>query len=126
MAEYLPLDIDQGEDFAADLVWTDMFDEPVRVVHPCRMEIRGFSGQTFVTLETNPELPEGEVPSINLSSEIGLIQIYIPKNITKTLLPSQYQYDLFVTTGAADDFAGFQSKRLVYGPVIVNKRTTQM
>lgn len=126
MAELLPMDIDQGEDFAADLVWTDMFDEPVQVVHPCRMEIKGFSGQTFVTLESNPELPEGEVPSINLSSEIGLIQLYIPASITQALLPSEYTYDLFVSTGSATDFAGVQRKRLVYGPVIVNKRTTQM
>lgn len=126
MAEYLPIDVDQGEDFAADLIWTDMFDEPVPVVHPCRMEIRGFSGQTFVVLESNPELPEGEIPSVNLSSEIGLIQLYIPDSITKALLPGEYQYDLFVTTGSADDFAGFQTKRLVYGPVAVHKRTTQM
>ena len=127
MAEYCPLDIDQGEDWTVDIVWTDMFDEPVELSHPCRMDIRSKSGQIFAQLETNPTLPDGEVPSMNVSSSMGLIQLHMPYTQTQELLPGvEYQYDLFVTSGLTTDYGGQQRHRLLFGPVSVNKRTTRM
>lgn len=126
MTEPLPMEINQGEDFTADLLWTDDYDEPVAVEHPCRLDIKTGSGQTFLSLVTDPEIPLGDIPGINVSPEIGLIQLHIPHDQTAAMLPGEYLYDLFVTTGSQDDYAGPQRVRLVHGPVYVNKRITQL
>ena len=125
MAEYVPLVIDQGEDWTTDIIWTDQFDEPVEVIHPCRMTIRAESGQIFADLYTDPEIPDGDVPSLNISTSMGLIQAHIPHTQTEGLLPGiNYHYDLFVTL--ENSYGGPQRERLIYGDVQVNKRTTKM
>lgn len=123
MAELLPIVIDQGESWTTQLVWTDNFDEPLPVIHPCRMSIRALGGQTLADLYTDPEIPEGETPSIALSTETGLVQLHIPAEQTAAMPPGQYHYDLFLTLDAVEP-AGNQTHRLVYGPVTVNKRVT--
>src|SRR6476620_10351768 len=95
-AAYVPVVIDQGEDWSTDVVWTDSYDNPQAVVHPCRMDIKGQTS-TLITLETDPDIPDGTVPSINLSTEVGLIQLHIPASATASFAPGDYQYDLFVT-----------------------------
>ena len=108
-----------------DIIWTDQFDEPVEVVHPCRLTMKADSGQIFVDLETDPEIPEGDVPGLNISTSMGLIQVHIPRTQTAALLPgTNYVYDLFVSLESA--YGGTQRERLVYGDVQVNKRVTQM
>lgn len=126
MTADVPLVITQGEDFTAQVIWTDNFDEPIEVVHPCRMEVRNGAGQTLLTLETNPSLAEGEIPEIGLSSELGLIQLHIPRATTAALLPGVYVYDLFVTADDGDESTTPQVTRLFFGPVTVNKRITRM
>ena len=127
MAEYCPLVIDQGEDFTADIIWTDMFDEPVEMSHPCAMDIKASTGQVFAQLITQPDIPEGEIPSISVSTSMGLLQLHIPRDRTINLLAGiEYQYDLFVTLGDESSYGGPQRRKLLYGPVTVNKRTTRM
>ncbi len=125
-AAYVPMDIDQGEDFTTDIVWTDNFDEPVEVIHPCRMDIKGSNGQTIVILETNFDLPEGEIPKIAISTSTGLIQLHLTKEETAAIAPGQYFYDLFVTSDDGNEYSGVQTTRLLYGEVTVNKRFTRM
>ena len=125
-AANVPMVIDQGEDWTTEIVWTDNYDEPVNVVHPCRLDVKAISGQTILSLETDPDIPEGEIPPINISPDLGLIQLHIPRAQTGALLPGQYQYDLFVTCDDGDEFSGLQVTRLLYGQVTVNKRVTQM
>lgn len=127
MAEFLPLDIDQGEDWTTEIVWTDQYDEPVEVQHPCRLMIKASNGQVFVDLETDPEIPDGDVPGINISPSMGLIQLHIPSSQTSAMLSGiEYHYDLFVTLGDQSSYGGPQKDRILYGPVTVNKRTTTM
>lgn len=127
MAENLPMVIDQGSDFTAQLIWTDSFDDPVAVVHPCRLDIRGAANQPIASMETDPELPEGETPSISLSTETGLLQLHLPAEQTAAMLPGVYHYDLFATLDAgADSPMPTQVQRLIYGSVTVNKRVTVM
>ena len=127
MAEaVVPMVINQGEDWTSEVVWTDNYDEPIPVVHPCRMDIKGLDGQTVYQLETNPDLPEGEIPSIGLSTNVGLIQLHIPYTVTQGLNPGEYHYDLFATVDYGTTFPGPQRERLLYGSVTVNKRVTQM
>lgn len=120
------LTIDQGEDWTVNVIWTDDNDEPVVVTFPCRMDIRASTGQTVATLETDPDLPDGEVPSIGLSEELGLVQLHLTATQTAAIPPGIYDYDLFVTTNDDDSYAGAQANRLIAGTVFVNKRFTRL
>jgi hypothetical protein len=126
-AGYVPMDIDQGEDFSASIVYTDDFDQPLNVIAPCRLDIKNNLGATQLSLTTpDVELPEGAIPEIGLSSEIGLIQLHIEDEVTAALMPGVYMYDLFVTVNDGDEYAGNQIQRLIYGEVNVNRRYTQL
>ena len=126
-AALVPIDIWQGEDFTAQIVWTDDFDEPLPVVAPCRMDIKDGSGQLLVTLETPAsDLPPGDIPSITLSTDIGMIQLHLEDAVTAAFVPGQYHYDLFITVDDGGAYAGSQRVPLLYGPVSVQKRTTVM
>jgi hypothetical protein len=125
-AAFVPLDITQGEDWTVEIVWTDEYNEPVEVSHPCRMDIKAATGQTFVTLETNPEIPDDAIPGINVSSSMGMLQLHIPRAQTAALLPGEYFYDLFVTTGNVGDYGGTQVIPLIAGTASVRKRYTRM
>jgi hypothetical protein len=126
-AAHVPMDIDQGEDWTSQIVYTDDSDQPYNVVPPCRLDIKNTTGATQLTLTTpEEEVPPGSIPEIGLSSEIGLIQLHIEDDVTKALLPGVYQYDLFVTVDDGNEYAGSQVQRLIRGEVTVNRRITQL
>jgi len=124
-AAYVPLDIDQGEDWTATIVYTDDLDQPYNVIAPCRLDIKSTSGATQLSLQTpDTQLPDGEIPQIGLSSDIGLIQLHIEDAVTAALVPGVYKYDLFVTVNDGNEYAGNQVQRLIRGECTVNQRVT--
>jgi len=126
-AAHVPLDIDQGEDWTSTIVYTDESDQPYNVVPPCRLDIMSMTGQTQLSLTTpDTEVPEGEIPEIGLSSEIGLIQLHIEDSVTSALVPGVYKYDLFVTVDDGGEYAGSQVQRLIRGECVINQRVTQL
>lgn len=126
-AANVPLIIDQGEDWSAQIVWTDDFDEPYQIVHPARLDIKNTQGATQLSLETpETEVPEGSIPEISISPDIGLIQLHIEDTATAALKPGVYQYDLFVSVDDGGEYAGEQRQRIIAGTVTVNKRITAM
>lgn len=126
MAEEVDLDIYQGEDWTTDIIWTDVFGDGMAVVHPCRMDIKATGGATLISLVTDPDIPDGEIPSIALSTNIGLLQLHIPAATTAAFTPGTYRYDLFVTVDTGEDYPGPQVTSLIGGSVTVNKRTTEL
>lgn len=127
MTTEVELEIIQGEDWTVDIIWTDPYDTGIPVVHPCRLDIKGAGGQTLHTLLTNPELPDGEIPSINLSPNIGLIQLHIENTVTEAFPPGVYRYDLFANVDSDEaTFPGAQQHRVISGPVQVIKRVTEL
>jgi hypothetical protein len=83
------MEIDQGEDWTTSIVYTDDFDEPYNVIDPCRMDIMSSQGATQISLTTpDTVVPEGTIPEIALSSEIGLLQIHIEDSVTSALIPT--------------------------------------
>ena len=126
-AAYVPIDIDQGEDWSAQIVYTDEFDEPYQLRAPCRLDIKNQAGALQLSLiSPDEELPDGEIPQIGISSDIGLLQLHIEDSVTEALMPGTYKYDLFVTINDGGEYAGNQRQRLIYGPVTVNQRVTQL
>lgn len=126
-AANVPLEIDQGEDWSVQIVWTDDYDEPQKIIAPARMDIKNLQGAVQISLETpDTEIPEGTIPDIGISEDIGLIQLHIEDTATAALQPGVYQYDLFVTVNDGDEYAGSQRQRILAGNVTVNKRITVM
>src|SRR3954464_3729550 len=104
-AAHVPLDIDQGEDWTGTVVYTDELDQPYNVIAPCRLDIKNNAGATQLSLTTpDVALPDGEIPEIGLSSEIGLIQIHIEDTVTAAMVPGEYKYDLFVTVFDGNEY----------------------
>lgn len=126
-AENVPLVIDQGEDFSAQIVWTDEYGTPQNIKAPMRMDVRGSSVSAVLSLQTPTVTPpDGTIPAISYSPEIGLIQLHIPKEQTSALASGVYIYDLFVTINDGNAYAGDQVVRLLAGEVTVNRRITVM
>jgi hypothetical protein len=126
-AANVPMSIDQGEDWTTNIIYSDEFDNPYNIVPPCRMDIKSPQGATQITLATpEGELPDGVIPEIMLSSEIGLIQLHIEDGATAAMIPGVYKYDLFVTINDGNDYAGDQIQRLIRGDVTVNQRVTEL
>lgn len=124
-AAIVPLVIDQGEDFTAQVIWNDDNGRAQNIVDPIRMDIVAAGNQPIISLSTPVEdIPDGMIPEISYSSEIGLIQIHIPKEQTDWLPPGVYAYDMFVTINDGDAYAGNQQFRLLAGDVVVNQRIT--
>lgn len=124
-AAYVPLDIDQGEDWTATIIYTDELDQPYNVIAPCRLDIKNTTGATQLSLTTpDTDPPDGTIPEIALSSEEGLIQLHIEDDVTGALMPGGYKYDLFVTVNDGNEYAGNQVQRLIRGEVTVNQRVT--
>lgn len=126
-AENVPLVIDQGEDFTAQIVWTDEYGNPQNIKAPMRMDLRGASVSPVLSLQTPvTDPPDGSIPHITYSPEIGLIQIHIPNAETAALAAGVYNYDMFVTINDGDAYAGDQVVRLLVGQCVVNNRITVM
>jgi len=127
-AANVPLVIDQGEDFTCQIIWTDDNGQAQKLVHPMRMDIKVAAGnQTILSLTTpETEIPDGSIPEISFSPDIGMIQLHIPAEQTAALPPGSYVYDMFVTVNDGDAYAGNQQFRLLVGQVIVNQRITVM
>ena len=126
-AAYVPMEIDQGEDWTSSIVYTNDFDEPYNVIAPCRLDIKTPQGATQLSLTTpDSDVPPGTIPEIALSSEIGLLQLHIEDSVTANLLPGVYKYDLFITVNDGNEYAGNQVQRIIYGDVTVNQRVTKL
>ena len=126
-AANVPLVIDQGEDFTAQIVWTDDYGRAQNLVAPMRLDVTGQGMQPIISLTTpEADIPDGTIPEISYSSDIGMIQLHIPKEQTATLPPGVFQYDMFVTVNDGDAYAGNQQFRLLVGQVVVNQRITVM
>jgi len=124
-AAYVPIEIDQGEDWTGSIIYTDDFDIPYYVIAPCRMDIKNVTGAVQLSLSTPDDvLPDGYIPEISLSSDIGLIQIHIEDTVTSALVPGTYKYDLFITVNDGNEYTGNQIQRLIRGECTINQRVT--
>lgn len=126
-AENVPLVIDQGEDFTAQIIWTDEYGEPQNIKAPMRLDIKAGGVSPVISLQTpTVTLPANVIPQISYSSSIGMIQLHIPKEMTINLAAGEYFYDMFVTINDGNAYAGDQVVRLLVGTCVVNRRITVM
>lgn len=117
--------IEQGEDWTCQLVWSDYYDNPMKVTVPMRMAIKSPFGQIVHELVV-PETPPGpdEIAPIAFASESGLIQLHLDAAVTASLQPGSYSYDLFCNVEESEAYAGTQQVKLIFGTVTVRGRVT--
>lgn len=126
-AANVPLVIDQGEDFTAQIIWTDDNGNAQQLVDPMRLDIVSGGNLPVVSLTTpTSPVPAGTIPEISYSTDIGMIQIHIPKEQSAAIPAGVYNYDFFVTVNDGSVYAGDQQFRLLVGQVVVNQRITVM
>ncbi len=129
---FLPLDIDQGEDWTAQVVITDQDGNAVSLARPMQMDLRNAVGSVVLSLQTLTETEEAtslsnlEIPEITFSPDVGMIQIHIDKSATAGLAQGVYQYDLFASVNDGSVYSGTQRMRVLAGQAIVNQRVTVM
>lgn len=115
--------IDNSTDWAAQLIWTDYYERPVRVAHPIRMDVKG-AGFTLVSFESNPSAPDPSEVNLTYSTEIGLIQLSLPKEQTALFVPGTYRGDMLATVEDEDSGATFVMKLLTAEVIVENTITT--
>jgi len=134
-AAYADIEIDQGADFALQVIWTDVINEAYRVVHPMRLQARAATGQVLLdlsSLDQSAETPQAVTPTLVYSTEGGVVQVIIPSSITEQLPVGELYYDLFVsyTSTSSSFLTGDQSTsvrraKLLTGKIIVEGRVTK-
>lgn len=125
-AANVTLVIDQGEDYTAQIIWTDGRGTPHPVTLPIRLDIMDATMPVLSLTTPDEDWPEGTIPEITYSSELGLIQIHIPRGQTSAVPPGMYTYDMFASVDDGGVYAGVQQQRIMAGSVFVNKRMTVM
>jgi hypothetical protein len=123
----VPIDLYQGEDFACQVVVTDQNGEALNLSAPMQMDVKDKVGQIMFSLNT-PTVPvaPGDIPEISYSNDIGLIQLYVQRDVTAALPAGTYNYDLFVTADDNGVYSGDQRVVVLHGQLFVAKRVTEM
>lgn len=117
----IDLEIVRGADYAVQMYWTSPDQQPFTVLSPMRMEIKDSVGNVLHTLATNED---GLGGGITYNSSTGLIQLEISAVDTKTFVPGQYEYDLFVTYQDNAVTNATRIARLIRGNVFVERNVT--
>jgi len=124
--ENLEIELTAGEDFAAQIYWTDEDGDPIPIQEPCRLEVRDSAGLLVMQFATENAASYATKAAIILTGSQGLMQISVPTSITKTVAPGTYLFDLWATT--ADGVSPFASadSPVASGTFIVLPRITIM
>jgi hypothetical protein len=120
--DVVEINIDIGEDFAAQLYWVDEFNNPIDVIAPCRMDAKDAEGEVVLSFRTGNTAADES--TITLGGQ-GFIQLTSPKSVTAELEPGSYVCDLFATVNNNSVFED-QEVKVFSGYVIAYPRTTVM
>lgn len=112
MAEQIDLWVVRGEDYVAQIFWTDGYGEAIAVTEPVEAAVRDEVGQTVLrfTSTTDP----ANAPHIVHNSQ-GFFQLTMPASRTWTVHPGMYGFDLWAAVGdSAPPFTG-QRQQVIQG-----------
>lgn len=121
----IEINMDIGEDFVFQVIWTDEDGLPIPVTTPCRADIKDATGTVVVSYRTGNTV--GTQATINVSSGTqGFMQLSIPRAITRTLTPGTYTMDLWATVNDATSPISGQQVKVFTAFVIAYDRVTVM
>lgn len=98
-----------GGDFAAQVFWTDEYGDPVPVADPVLMDVKDANGQIalrFASVGVDP----AHAAFIETTGYVGFFQMTAPAEVTRTLVPGRYAFDLWA---AVADSSGPFANQLV-------------
>src|SRR5690242_15434690 len=108
-AGYVDLEITQGEDWTVQIQSLDDYNRPKPIRGPGRMDIKDPTGTIIHSLTTPTEDDDPlAIPSMAISSEVAIIQLHIPREVSSQFLPRAYRYDLWLTVDDDGAYAGPQ------------------
>ena len=120
--EQVVIEITQGEDFVAQVYWTDVDGGAQLLTTPCRMDVRDADSNLLMQFKTGNTV--STQATITLSVAAGFMQLTCPKEVTRVLAAGRYRFDLFVT--ANNGVAPFTTQvvPILEGWIDVQARTT--
>lgn len=105
----LQLECAQGEDVAWQIFWADEYNEPVPIVDPVLCDVKDANGQIalrFASVGVDP----AHAAFIETTGYVGFFQMTAPAEVTRTLVPGRYAFDLWA---AVADSSGPFANQLV-------------
>lgn len=122
MNDTLELHVDIGEDWVAQIFWSDEYNDPITAAEPILADVKDANGQIAIRFVSASD-PQTE-PHIQSSGFSGFFQLSIPKEWTVKLVPGRYLFDLF--SGVADSSPPFQDQqqKVCEGFLVAHSRTT--
>ena len=124
--EKLEIEMAQGEDFVAQIYWTDEDGEPLKIQTPCRMEVRNPANQIILQFDTSDTGNTATLAALVITGAQGLMQISCPKTVSKLVAVGTYPFDLWATLDEGVAPFAAQLTKVAEGAFIVSSRTTIM
>ena len=116
VAEQVDLVLVRGEDYVAQIFWSDQWNEPVPVTEPVEATVKDMVGQTVLRFVSATDPNVG--PCITHNSQ-GFFQLTVPSSRTWTLASGTYTFDLWAdVVDSAAPFTG-QRQQVVQGIMTV-------
>jgi hypothetical protein len=120
--EQVVIEITQGEDFAAQIYWSDELGDPQSLTTPCRMDVRDTDNALVMQFKTGNTV--ASQATLVLSANAGFLQMSCPKEVTRVLQAGRYRFDLFVTANNGVQPFPAQVVPILEGWIDIQARTT--
>lgn len=122
--ELVQLECTVGEDAAWQIFWVDEYGDPVPITEPVLADVKDATGQIAIRFSTNAD-PATQA-KITLSAATGFIQLTAPAEVTRTLVPGKYLFDLFGSVADSAPPFDRQLKQIVKGYLAAGQRVTKI
>ena len=121
----IELQVVQGEDYVAQMVWTDEYNNPVPCSSPAMMDVVDATGS--IVLRFVPYVDPTSGPCLTMASAPGTIQISIPAAWTSAVPAGTYACDLFATAATnTSPFVNGQLQQVFSGTLVMYPRITKL
>jgi hypothetical protein len=124
VADAVEIELTVGEDFAAQIFWTDEYGDPVPVAEPALLDVKDANGQIAMRFATTSDA--ATQPKLVISGFIGFFQLTAPSVVTRTLTPGKYLFDLFAAVADSAPPFSSQQRQVISGWFVALPRVTQI
>lgn len=113
-----------GEDFAAQIFWTDEYSNPIPITDPVLMDVLDANGQIAMRFTSSSNVDTD--PHLSFTGYIGFLQLTAPRSVTETLIPGSYAFDLFAAVSDSSAPFNRQIKQVISGYVTALPRVSRL
>jgi len=124
--EELEIELVQGEDFSAQIYWTDEDGNAMPCTTPGRLEVRDMYGAMLLQFASENAGSVATKAALVITGSDGIMQISAPRSVTTPLVPGRYLFDLFAVANNGVSPFTTQEVQVCSGWFIVSTRVTKM